>query len=89
MPPNAISVANVSEETGVASGTVYNWRNKYRNQGVAVPADDTRPDQWTAKDKLAVVIETAALNQRALSEYCREKGLYPSQIEEWRNAALT
>ena len=88
MPPNARSVAAVSEETGVATGTLYNWRTKYRNQGIAVPADDARPDKWTAQDKLAVVIETAALNQHALSEYCREKGLYTAQITEWRNAAL-
>ena len=36
---------------------------------------------------MAVVIETAAMNEQELSEYCRRKGLYPEQIARWREAA--
>ena len=39
------------------------------------------------KNKLAVVIETAALNEEGLAEYCRQKGLYVEQIARWREAA--
>ena len=53
-----------------------NWRNQYKNKGKAVPADPSNPENWSAQDKLAVVIETASLNEQALSEYCRKKGLY-------------
>ena len=42
-----------------------------------------------ADDKLAVVIETASLNEAQLSEYCRSKGLYPEQINEWKTSALS
>ncbi len=38
-------------------------------------------------NKLAVVIETAALNEEELAEYCRSKGLYVEQVESWRAAA--
>jgi len=41
-----------------------------------------------AQDKLAVVIEAAAMNESELSEYCRKKGLYPDQVQRWREAAL-
>jgi hypothetical protein len=41
-----------------------------------VPADSSKSENWSAEDKLAVVIETAALNEARLSEYCRGKGLY-------------
>jgi hypothetical protein len=34
-----------------------------------------------------VVIETAALNEQQMSEYCRRKGLYPEQVQRWREAA--
>ena len=37
---------------------------------------------------MAVVIETAALNESELSEYCRSKGLYPEQAKEWKQACL-
>ena len=34
------------------------------------------------------MIETAALNETELAEYCRSKGLYVEQIEHWREAAV-
>lgn len=87
MPPNARSVAEVSRETGVSEQTLYNWRNRVRNQGIAVPADPKNPDQWSGESKLAVVIETAALNEEELAAYCRRKGLYVEQIRRWRESA--
>jgi transposase-like protein len=87
MSPNARSVAEVSRETGVSEQTLYNWRNRVRNQGVAVPADPKNPDQWSGESKLAVVIETASLNEEELAAYCRRKGLYVEQIQRWREGA--
>lgn len=40
-----------------------------------------------ARNKLAVVIKTSALNAEELAEYCRRKGLYPEQIQHWDEAA--
>ena len=89
MPPNPIPVPQLVKETGVSDVTLYKWRKDYRNRGVAVPADNSNPENWSAEDKLAVVIETAAMNEVQLSEYCRSKGLYAEQIEQWKVAALS
>ena len=88
MPPNAMSVAQVSRETGVSEQTLYNWRNRFRHEGRAVPADSKNPENWSGENKLAVVIETAALNEEQLAEYCRKRGLYVEQIMRWREAAI-
>ena len=88
MPPNAMSVAQVSREAGVSEQTLYNWRNRYRQEGKAVPADPSNPENWSGENKLAVVIETAALNEEELAEYCRRKGLYVEQIARWREATI-
>jgi len=53
-----------------------------------VPADPSNPENWSGQDKLSVVIESAALNEQALSEYCRQKGLFTEQIERWKEAAI-
>ena len=87
MPPNAMSVAQVSRDTGVSDVTLYNWRNQFRHKGKSVPADPSNPESWSGENKLAVVIETAALNEEELAEYCRQKGLYVEQIVRWREAA--
>lgn len=89
MPPNGVSVLQLCKETGVSDVTLYKWRKEYRNRGIAVPGDNSKADGWTAEDKLAVVIETAGLNGAQLSEYCRSKGLYPEQIDQWQTAALS
>ncbi|MBT6702246.1 MAG: transposase [Gammaproteobacteria bacterium] len=89
MPPNPISVSQLVKETGVSDVTLYKWRKDYSNQGIAVPANPNNSERWTAEDKLAVVIETASLNEAQLSEYCRSKGLYPEQVNEWKTFALT
>jgi transposase-like protein len=88
MPPNAVSVPALRRELGVSDVTLYKWRKDYRNKGKAVPGNESNSDKWVAQDKLAVVIETAALNESELSEYCRKKGLYPEQVQRWREAAL-
>ena len=88
MLPNAQSVAQIHRDTGVSEPTLYNWRNQYKNEGRAVPANPSNPENWSAQDKLAVVIETASLNEQALSEYCRKKGLYSEQIIRWKAQAL-
>ena len=54
-----------------------------------MPADSSNPEKWSGENKLAVVIETAALNEEELAEYCRGKGLYAEQIGRWREAAIS
>lgn len=88
MPPKAMSVAEVGRDTGISDATLYNWRNKYRKKGNAVPADPSNPENWSGENKLAVLIETASMNEQELSEYCRRKGLYAEQIIRWKEAAI-
>jgi transposase len=69
MPPNVMSIAQVSRDTGVSDVTLYNWWNRSRNEGKAVPADPSNPENWSGESKLAVVIETAALNEEGLGAF--------------------
>ena len=89
VPPNSQSVAQISRETGVCKPTLYIWKKHYQREGIAVPADPSNPENWNGEDKLAVVIETAALNEQELSEYCRKKGLYTEQVACWKEIAIS
>ena len=86
-PPMRQSVAQISAELGIHVVTLYNWRKAWRLQGEVVPASEKDPDGWGAADKFTVVLETAGLNATELSAYCRERGLYPGQVERWRQAS--
>jgi hypothetical protein len=86
MPPNNCSIEQISKEEGISTATLYLWRKQARAAGVLLPAGNSQPDGWNSRDKFAAVIETAAFNEAELAEYCRKRGLYPEQIEQWRQA---
>lgn len=86
MPPNSQTVASISQETGISALTLYAWKKQFRAKGFVVPQKPNIPDRWDAKTKLAAVIQTAAMNETERSAYCRERGLYPEQIDAWKAA---
>ena len=51
-----------------------------------MPDADAGPSSWTSRDKFAAVLETAAMNEADIAEYCRERGLFAEQIKAWRGA---
>ena len=87
-PPQSMTIAALSREEGISEQTLYNWRTQARKEGRPVPGSKAKSDQWSAEAKLATVIETAALSEEELSQYCREKGLYPEQVRRWKEESL-
>jgi len=86
LPPHPKSIVEIAKEEGISEATLYNWRQDARAEGRLLPDGDSTPSGWTAADKFAAVVETAALNEADLSAYCRQRGLYPEQIKTWRLA---
>jgi len=85
LPPNEQDLKALSEQEGISLGTLYKWRREARQQGTCVPdADAGSPDRWSARDKFAAVVETAAMNEHEVGEYCRSRGLYREQLQRWR-----
>ena len=86
-PPNRESVTEIARDTGITTQTLYNWRIQWQKQGQLVPATTRPPEQWSAADKLAAVIQATGLSGPDLGAFCRERGLYPKQLARWRQAA--
>tara|TARA_Y100001973_G_C5034644_1_gene249783 strand:+ start:140 stop:502 length:363 start_codon:yes stop_codon:yes gene_type:complete len=53
-----------------------------------VPGTRNTGEDWSTEAKLAIVVETASMSEAELSAYCREKGLYPEQVQRWNEACL-
>jgi len=88
LPPYNHSVSDIAREEGISEATLYNWRTQTKQQGSPVPGSGKTSDQWSAEAKFAVAVETATLSESELSEYCRQKGLYPEQVKEWKAACI-
>jgi len=86
LPPNNVSIAALSKAEGISDATLYLWRKQAREQGRLMPDSDTTPNGWTSRDKFAAVMETATMSETDVAAYCREKGIYPEQLAQWRVA---
>ncbi|UTV26398.1 IS3 family transposase [Photobacterium atrarenae] len=89
LPPHNKTIPEVAAEEHISEATLYNWRSKLRSEGKPVPGSEKNSEQWSAEAKFATVIETASLSETELSQYCREKGLYPEQVKAWKLACIS
>lgn len=80
LPPESASLEAVAREVGVSADTLERWRS----QALAQPAQQRT---WTAAARLEAVITTAALDEAARNAWCREHGVYPQQLAQWRSSA--
>lgn len=53
-----------------------------------VPGINKTTEQWPVEARFAVIVETATMSETEIAEYCRKKGLYPSQVIEWKSDFL-
>ncbi len=83
-----MTVAEVAKQENISEPTLYNWRKHIRSEGKPVPVKTNTSEQWSSEEKLAVVTETATLNEVEVSTYCRENGLYPEQVKGWKQDCL-
>jgi transposase-like protein len=78
LPPNNVTIRQLSQDEGISEATLHKWRAEARSKGQLLPDADAGPEGWSSHDKFAAVLETAALNETDLAEYCRKRGLYPT-----------
>ena len=88
LPPLNLSVAELAQQEGISDGTLYHWRKQAMAGGDMSAVSKRKSEGWSAESKLAAVVETALLSEVELSQYCREKGLYPEQVRAWKQACI-
>jgi hypothetical protein len=95
--PNGMGAGALAREVGICQPTLSRWLRdaaatvqpmhaKPGQQGTARATK--RPQDFTAQEKLAVVLEAASLPEHELGEFLRRKGLHEAHLQEWRAAAL-
>lgn len=81
---SGLSMREFANQEGLSKSTLYNWSNKFNaNKDLLM-----KTPQYSSEQRFAFVLETATLSETQLSQYCREKGLFPHQILSWKNAFI-
>ncbi len=80
LPPESAEVQTVSREIGVGADTLERWRSEALASGV-------KSGGWTAVARFEAVLATAGLSEAQKNAWCREQGIFPSELTQWREAA--
>jgi transposase-like protein len=93
--PNARPVSVLAREAGVPEGTLFRWKKEITLGGMSADRPDDKtppptkpPQQWSGEEKLAVVLEAAAVPEAEFGAFLRRKGLHAAQLAEWRKQML-
>ena len=95
--PGAISASALSKQIDVPQSTLSKWLrmagvgssynypdNAHEYIKMAKIKGPKRPNDWSAENKLKVVMEAASLDDEQLGEFLRKKGLHQTHLEQWR-----
>lgn len=80
LPPESSDVQVVAAAVGVSADTLERWRSQALESGKTSGG-------WTAAARFEAVVLTASMSQAQKAAWCREKGLFPSELEGWRQSA--
>jgi len=85
LPPISKTNNQIHGTTKIPLATLQKWRDELRSNGHAAPSGEPTSEQWNSRDKFLIVTESITMNEAELSEYCRQKGLYPEQVKKWQD----
>lgn len=76
---------------GVGYSTLQKWIRQSKNQeldfaqtDVNTMKNERRPQDWNAQERLDMIIRCAPLDESAAAELCRQQGIYPHHITQWK-----
>tara|TARA_B100000965_G_scaffold175999_1_gene146782 strand:+ start:117 stop:602 length:486 start_codon:yes stop_codon:yes gene_type:complete len=88
LEPDAISVKELVQETGVSQFTLYSWVRKAK-QGVFMSKPSKRKGKsWEVDDQIRILAAASALSDEELGAYLRREGVHPDTLDAWRNALM-
>ena len=76
LPPESSPVEVVSQTVGISVVTLVRWRAE-----VLARRSGEEARHCTPTARLEAVIVTAAMNEAACSAWCREHGVYPTELK--------
>ena len=89
------TLAQITDSLGIGHSTLNKWMVKSRNQqlGSSSEHDSTsigdvrkekRPQDWSQEERLDMMIECGSLDESAMNQLCRERGLYTHHVTQWK-----
>jgi len=87
------TVKQMAKNLGVGYSTLQKWiRSAKDNQlekiETTMPKEKS-PQDWNKTQQFEAILDCHGLNDEQISAYCRENGIYPHHINQWKVAFLS
>ena len=84
--PRAISASALSIEVGIPQGTLSRWLKRAATipSTMSTADTDSNSHNWSPEEKVAFVLEAAAVPSAELGAFLRRRGVLEAQLVEWR-----
>lgn len=85
-----VNLKDIADNLGAGYSTLQRWIAQAKKHELDITnknhsmTTEKRPQDWSLEQRLNAIIECARLDDIALNQYCREKGLYPHHIQQWK-----
>ena len=89
--PSGTTFDDIAKQFGVSRSSVDRWIRELRDdrrQGPSMTKKERRPQDWSNAEKLQAIIDCANRDDKSISAYCRQHGIYPHHINQWRQALI-
>lgn len=98
--PTDYTLKAFAGEYGIGYSTLQRWIRELRSGALGglqcskellgdTVVKERRPQDWNAEERLNIVIQCASLDEEAISQLCREKGIYPHHVTQWKEDFAT
>jgi len=77
------SYCSIARELNIHESTLHSWI-KMNQSSNEKPKNEKAADQWSLEEKLQALQETYSLEGNTLNAWCRENGLFPHHLQEWK-----
>lgn len=93
--PDGTTLAEITDSLGIGHSTLNKWIVKSRNQqsgsnsehdsaSIGGVKKEKRPQDWSQEERLEMVIACGSLDEAAMNQLCRERGVYSHHVAQWK-----
>jgi transposase-like protein len=87
------TLKNIADSLGVGYSTLQKWIRLAKNNKLEKPektmSKEKSPQDWSKPQRFEAIMHCHSMNDEQVSFYCRENGIYPHHIKEWKAEFLS
>jgi len=89
---DGMRIEDIADNLGIGFSTLQKWIRLSKSQQLeTISHEETdmrtkekRPQDWSLEERLSIVITCGSLSDVAIGELCRENGIYPHHVNQWK-----